>query len=109
MKKIKYGIIGAGQMACDHKICIEYIDDIELVAVADISQESMNAFSHYSKAIMGSRTEEGLRNVDILYDRKLENQDNHRSYRMLGKVHRIFLGMSTNRQWHSSHKKVKIA
>lgn len=46
MQKIRYGFIGAGQMACGHLRCIGAIPDIELVAVADISAESLNVFRH---------------------------------------------------------------
>ena len=46
MQKIRYGIIGAGQMACGHLRCIRAIPDIEIVAVADSSEKSLNVFRH---------------------------------------------------------------
>ena len=46
MRKIRYGFIGAGQMACGHLPCIDAIPDIELVAVADPSEKSVNVFQH---------------------------------------------------------------
>ena len=46
MDKIRYGFIGAGQMACGHYRCIDAIPDIELVAVADPSEASLNVFRH---------------------------------------------------------------
>ena len=46
MDKIRYGFIGAGQMACGHVRCIDAIPDVELVAVADTSDKSLNVFRH---------------------------------------------------------------
>ncbi|MBU0611467.1 MAG: Gfo/Idh/MocA family oxidoreductase [Armatimonadetes bacterium] len=46
MEKIRYGLIGAGQMACGHLGCIRAIPYIELVAVADPSELSLNVFQH---------------------------------------------------------------
>ena len=46
MQKIRYGFIGAGMMACGHYRCIDAIPDIELVAVADPSEKSLNVFRH---------------------------------------------------------------
>jgi len=49
MQKVRYGLIGAGQMACGHLGCIRAIPDIELVAVADTSEKSLNVFRHCLK------------------------------------------------------------
>ena len=46
MGKIRYGFIGAGMMACGHYRCTDAIEDVELVAVADPSDASMNVFRH---------------------------------------------------------------
>ena len=46
MQKVRYGFIGAGQMACGHLHCVDAIPDIELVAVADPSDKSLNVFRH---------------------------------------------------------------
>ena len=42
MKKIKYGIIGAGTMAQEHILNISLIDNTEVVALADPNQDSLN-------------------------------------------------------------------
>ncbi len=44
MKKIKYGIIGAGGMGQGHLACIEMLEDVELVGVADNYAKSLDAF-----------------------------------------------------------------
>jgi len=49
MEKIKYGLIGAGQMATAHLGCINKIDAIELTAVADKSEASLNKFRNQNK------------------------------------------------------------
>ena len=49
MDKVRYGFIGAGMMACGHYRCIDAIPDVELVAVADPSEQSMNVFKHCMK------------------------------------------------------------
>ena len=42
MKKIKYGIIGAGTMAREHILNISLIDNAEVVALADPHEDSLN-------------------------------------------------------------------
>ena len=42
MKKIKYGIVGAGTMAREHILNISLIDNAEVVALADPHQDSLN-------------------------------------------------------------------
>ena len=42
MKKIKYGIIGAGTMAQEHILNISLIDNTEIVALADPHEDSLN-------------------------------------------------------------------
>ena len=42
MKKIKYGIIGAGTMAQEHILNISLIENAEVVALADPHEESLN-------------------------------------------------------------------
>ena len=42
MKKIKYGIIGAGTMAREHILNISLIDNAEVVALADPNEDSLN-------------------------------------------------------------------
>ena len=42
MKKIKYGIIGAGTMAREHILNISLIDNAEVVALADPHEVSLN-------------------------------------------------------------------
>ncbi len=42
MKKIKYGIIGAGTMAREHILNISLIDNAEVVSLADPHKESLN-------------------------------------------------------------------
>ena len=42
MKKIKYGIIGAGTMAQEHILNISLIDNAEVVALADPHEDSLN-------------------------------------------------------------------
>ena len=42
MKKIKYGIIGAGTMAREHILNISLIDNAEVVAIADPNKDSLN-------------------------------------------------------------------
>lgn len=66
MEKIKYGIIGAGQMAMGHKGSIGAIDEIEIVAVADVLQESINAFSNYSIAETEIAKKNGMWTHDIV-------------------------------------------
>jgi myo-inositol 2-dehydrogenase / D-chiro-inositol 1-dehydrogenase len=46
MDRIRYGIIGAGMVACGHHGCIHAIPDIDLVAVADPCEKSVNVFQH---------------------------------------------------------------
>mgnify|MGYP005730124551 CR=1 FL=1 len=41
MKKIKYGIIGAGTMAREHILNISLIDNAEVVALADPHKDSL--------------------------------------------------------------------
>lgn len=45
MRKIKYGIIGAGGMGQGHMECIKHIDAIEVVAAADPYQPSLDDFA----------------------------------------------------------------
>ncbi len=42
MKKIKYGIIGAGTMAREHILNISLIDNAEVVALSDPHEDSLN-------------------------------------------------------------------
>ena len=42
MKRIKYGIIGAGTMAQEHILNISLIENAEIVALADPHEESLN-------------------------------------------------------------------
>ncbi len=70
MKRIRYGFIGAGMMACGHYRCIAEIPDIELTAVADPSEKSMNVFRH-CLADPGALHVEGTTLVDRY--RELEN------------------------------------
>ena len=42
MKKIKYGIIGAGTMAQEHILNISLIDNAEVIALADPNEDSLN-------------------------------------------------------------------
>ena len=42
MKKIKYGIIGAGTMACEHILNISLIENAEVVALSDPHEASLN-------------------------------------------------------------------
>ena len=42
MKKIKYGIIGAGTMACEHILNISLIENSEVVALSDPHEASLN-------------------------------------------------------------------
>ena len=49
MEKIRYGMIGTGQMACSHAGCIAAIDDCEIVAAADPSEQSLRVFRHCLK------------------------------------------------------------
>ena len=42
MKKIKYGIVGAGTMAREHILNISLIDNAEVVALADPHEDSLN-------------------------------------------------------------------
>ena len=46
MDKIRYGIIGGGQMGLGHYLCIAEIPDADVVAVADTSEASLNVFRH---------------------------------------------------------------
>ena len=46
MDKIRYGIIGGGQMGSGHHKCLTEIPDADVVAVADTSEESLNVFQH---------------------------------------------------------------
>ena len=45
MKKIKYGIIGAGTMACEHILNISLIENAEVVALSDPHEASLNQLS----------------------------------------------------------------
>ena len=49
MNKIKYGVIGAGQMGRNHLECLEAIDDIEITAVADNYEGSLGKFRAVNK------------------------------------------------------------
>ena len=42
MKKIKYGIIGAGTMAREHILNISLIENAEVIALADPHEDSLN-------------------------------------------------------------------
>ena len=42
MKKIKYGIVGAGTMAREHILNISLINNAEVVALADPHEDSLN-------------------------------------------------------------------
>ena len=42
MKKIKYGIIGAGTMAREHILNISLIENAEVVALSDPHEASLN-------------------------------------------------------------------
>jgi myo-inositol 2-dehydrogenase/D-chiro-inositol 1-dehydrogenase len=42
MKKIKYGIIGAGTMAREHILNISLIDNAEVVTLSDPHEDSLN-------------------------------------------------------------------
>ena len=42
MKKIKYGIVGAGTMAREHILNISLIDNADVVALADPNEDSLN-------------------------------------------------------------------
>jgi len=46
MEKIRYGIIGGGQMGSGHYTCLAEIPDAEVMAVADASEGSLNVFRH---------------------------------------------------------------
>lgn len=49
MKKVKYGIIGTGLMARGHLGCINEIDDIEIIAVADPHEKNLKEFQRINK------------------------------------------------------------
>ena len=49
MKKIKYGIIGAGTMAREHILNISLFDNAEVVALADPHEDSLNQCKENSK------------------------------------------------------------
>ena len=49
MKKIKYGIIGAGTMAREHILNISLIDNAEVVALADPHEDSLNQCKEFLK------------------------------------------------------------
>lgn len=46
MEKVRYGIVGGGQMGFGHFRCVAEIPAAEVVAVADTSEGSLNVFQH---------------------------------------------------------------
>ena len=83
MKKIKYGIIGAGTMAREHILNISLIDNAEVVALADPHEDSLNQCKEILKTkifcfkkflnVMGGRNQSTL-GMEYIYG-ELECRD----------------------------------